>query len=932
MKCPFRHGKLTIYGDCHRAMTVADFPRSPGHPQGPIAHVDRHVPGEQGESPVGSQRIDQPAKDIAAHQARSGPPGGAAAPQPPVLESATREIAKATLVPVAEQAAEPGHVLVKSGFMRQLGLRAEEAETLGGTQRGAPAQALTLAARFGPAAGSAVPPSPRQIAALPVSALRSLGDAVVELRGRRAGEAGPDDAEPARDAWARALVATQTFAINTAQGPLGMLNLERLEMAPAGVERGELIATVPLAPLEETAVVQKEWSVRSKEFTSIVTDSLEQFSETGVTDNTELAQSTSSQTQHSNQFNVTGTVSGGIPVISGSASSGFTMQDAGSQSATESRKHAKSLTQKASTRSQQEHKVTISTSTVTGSEVATTRTMRNPHDDRSIRIDYFSMMRKWRVRLYRYGLRLTYDITIPEPGATLRGTFRDLHLLRAQLKPFEFRVNREDITKGSYKQLADQYDARVPEYPDAGKTIVCNEPIPGLGEGNRSFRMPVPVPDNYEIESVTMAGRVTGPSGKGFVMGIVGSTFDVAGQPDQNYPPFLLISRTGGNFLAGQRGSQSITMYFADVVTATLEFRATTKVTADAEERWRSDVWDALFDAAQTRYYAQQQDVATQIAALEDQLARVDTLTLRREESDEIMKSVIRFIAGEKYQYMTDDVVSVFAKASSDESGGSQSRYGIGFVANKLTDKISDVEYAATVRHENIVRFINQAIEWENVVSLLYSYFWDTPASWEFIRQIQHPDATRQAFLRAGAARVVLTVRKGFEEQWLRFAESGFTDPDYEPGAYYLNIAREIAAYDSRNYPGIPPANPDRASVRLQEAAYTSSTMVIGPSAGPVTIRVDSSARFLVGDNVVIDSVDKRNAAGAVIQEAQKLIAVPGPTQLTVAKLTYAHDGSSTPFAVLQPGAKGAMIAEWAEYTPTSGTDIAVSSDLGTIV
>jgi hypothetical protein len=45
---------------------------------------------------------------------------------------------------------------------------------------------------------------------------------------------------------------------------IGNLNLERLEVAPAGIVRGELIATIPLAPLEETPVVQKEWSVTSK--------------------------------------------------------------------------------------------------------------------------------------------------------------------------------------------------------------------------------------------------------------------------------------------------------------------------------------------------------------------------------------------------------------------------------------------------------------------------------------------------------------------------------------------------------------------------------------------------------------------------------------------------------------------------------------------
>ena len=132
-----------------------------------------------------------------------------------------------------------------------------------------------------------------------------------------------------------AAFATEGLSANITfgNGPrIGLMNFERLEIAPAGIVRGELIATIPLAPLEETAVVQKEWSVTSKEFTSIVTDSLENYSETGVTDNTELSQSTTSQNQHSNQFNITGTVSGGIDdIFDAKSTSGFTTQDTSSE-------------------------------------------------------------------------------------------------------------------------------------------------------------------------------------------------------------------------------------------------------------------------------------------------------------------------------------------------------------------------------------------------------------------------------------------------------------------------------------------------------------------------------------------------------------------------------------------------------------------------
>jgi hypothetical protein len=67
------------------------------------------------------------------------------------------------------------------------------------------------------------------------------------------------------------------------------------------------------------------------------------------------------------------------------------------------------------------------------------------------------------------------------------------------------------------------------------------------------------------------------------------------------------------------------------------------------------------------------------------------------------------------------------------------------------------------------------------------------------------------------------------------------------------------------------------------------------------------------------------------IQEAALVTEVPDANHIIVDKLAHTHDGTDLPFPVLQPGEKGALIAEWYEYTPSSGTDIAVTSNLATI-
>ena len=86
-----------------------------------------------------------------------------------------------------------------------------------------------------------------------------------------------------------------------------------------------------------------------------------------------------------------------------------------------------------------------------------------------------------------------------------------------------------------------------------------------------------------------------------------------------------------------------------------------------------------------------------------------------------------------------------------------------------------------------------------------------------------------------------------------------------------------------------------------------------------------SSDGFVPGYTAILDSYDSGK------QEAQTITAVPDVTHIVVQALNNPHDGSQTPFAVMQAGEKGVLIAEWFEYTPSSGTDIAVTSNLATI-
>ncbi len=214
------------------------------------------------------------------------------------------------------------------------------------------------------------------------------------------------------------------------------------------------------------------------------------------------------------------------------------------------------------------------------------------------------------------------------------------------------------------------------------------------------------------------------------------------------------------------------------------------------------------------------------------------------------MKGILKWFIGPNFDFMPSDITNIFRNGNNNDT-----EYSVDFNSNELlmrnSTRLSNADWTSISAYEDVVKFINQSIEWENVLYFLYSYFWNVPYIWEFIKRIRHYDSTRESFLRAGSACIVLTVRPDFEEGWIKFIEYGIIGrgpPSIHP---YLTIVNEIENFNKHNYPGIPPPNPARS------------------------------------DN---------------------------------------HTCSCN-----EDNEKGILIAEWNEYIPSSGTDIAVTFNLSTI-
>src|SRR5882757_5174369 len=199
--------------------------------------------------------------------------------------------------------------------------------------------------------------------------------------------------------------------------PVGRLHLERLQMYPAAMERGELVHSVPLTPKETVNISHREWSVHQEEFENIVDDFFEGYSEEGVSEKNDMALANEAQSKHATALNVGASLSASYASVTLSTSFGYNSTSNDSRSKKDSRNHSMEITKKASARTKKDHKVTFKVTSIAGSEDQSVRIISNPSPTDSMRIDYFQLARKWKVDLLRYGLRMTYDIVIPNPGS-----------------------------------------------------------------------------------------------------------------------------------------------------------------------------------------------------------------------------------------------------------------------------------------------------------------------------------------------------------------------------------------------------------------------------------------------------------------------------------------------------------------------------------
>jgi hypothetical protein len=357
-----------------------------------------------------------------------------------------------------------------------------------------------------------------------------------------------------------------------------------------------------------------------------------------------------------------------------------------------------------------------------------------------------------KIELRHYGTRMMIEFHVPEPALTLleraaAGEFS------ASLPPFD--VYPGDIQPGNYLCEAQQYNALDITPPPSLFIQVgwsWNSKIFEEAEqwGEDCFSDIINIPKGYR----PMAARVawSGLRGKtenrefNFSFAVGGRSEEGHEHTIPTYDGVVLQLRADADWPQGVpvsgrvHGSWDGAMY----VHVTLSCMRTN----EALDAWRISVWQALqagYETIERKFAQKQQQKNYQKEILRAVGSNAPSSEYRRVERAELQKWAIK----------------------------SMRRAPQNFNAVEQVGDLQEIEPQSAEAQAPIVRFYEDSFEWEHMTYFLYPYHWSRRASWASRIAAEAAEAQHQAFLSAGAARVIVPIKPGFEEK-----VASFLDPD----------------------------------------------------------------------------------------------------------------------------------------------------------
>jgi len=444
----------------------------------------------------------------------------------------------------------------------------------------------------------------------------------------------------------------------------------------------------------------------------------------------------------------------------------------------------------------------------------------------------------YRNTLWNYGKRMMLEFMVPEPSAyhiyakansSVGGIKKpidpkDHGILitttttdskgHTTTQTEEIALTSPDIlTEQNYIFFAAAYDADVAPPPTdtitIGKSFSENPTgtVQKWDEKMGSFKYEIPIPEGYycnqykgnytHVFSYQSTGGPT-PSSSSVLANTDNYNFTVPWGRfiardgvivSPNQPPYN--SREGSTFMSNiglnVESVFPISLSTFNVGGFTINFLINCKLKASALDKWRLATYNAIMQA----YYQQVSEYEQKLSRLQIisgvQIQGSNPLQYQTIINNELKKACIELMANENFDKSTANFLQTEGY-DKDFKYTADPTLNIGNAVNKAP----------------VIRFFEHAFEWDQMTYIFYPYFWANRNRWIDLYNLDDNDPLFANFLKAGAARVIVPVRPGFEaavayfNQFYQIPQSiGEFVPD-DPN--YLSIAAELKPNYDREF------------------------------------------------------------------------------------------------------------------------------------
>jgi hypothetical protein len=374
-------------------------------------------------------------------------------------------------------------------------------------------------------------------------------------------------------------------------------------------------------------------------------------------------------------------------------------------------------------------------------------------------------------QIYNYGKRLMYEFMIPEPGNLYRS---GIEVATKQVQPTaagEPLVKPKDpitlglydataVTEQNYLAIAANYRAKVQAPPT--KTLTVGKAYQGAKGDNGGYGMQyndLKINEGYQLKKVIYryTQRSVAPNNTNTQLIIGTKILDIQrgnGYTGTGYQISGFKTKFDGSLdfntlLENQYNLETLPIAINawDLGAYTIVLTVKLERTDDTLNKWKLETYDAIIEAYRERL----DEFYGQISTIQDdavQFIKTNPLFYRDIEKITLKRNCISYLQPSQSWGQTFTTGDTFADYQVDQ--------------NESMDK-----YASHAK------FMEQAFEWDIMSYNFYPYYWGNSLNWLQLYQSDSDDPLFRSFMQSGMARVIVSVRPGFEKAVMHYMKFG---------------------------------------------------------------------------------------------------------------------------------------------------------------